>query len=441
MKRLRAFIFTSLLVTAICSTTVFAGTVINVTLNGDIVKFTDAVPYVDNTGRTMMPVAKMGELLGVEVGWDNSTQTVTLKEGNKLVSLQIGSNILNIDGMPTTMDTKAVSKNGRTYVPLSAIAKAFGTEVSWDGATSTISLKVNSSSMFDWISGKGDYTTEDYSIINQNARNLYALDGDDFYFVDYKAKEFKRLNVVTEEEEVLLENCNYTQEMYITDEYIFFNYYDDFSRMNKDGTGLTKFPYTQEGLQVYGDKIYYYTHPELKLYVTDFEFTSPKEVKQGFVCSDFKIYDDKVITIFSDRVKILDLNTLQEKTINLNNPHKGIGIKGAIDITEDNLLISTIGNEIFNVNINDGTVSNLHTDYLRSSGQHKSIAIDNKFYYIAKEGAEGVIEYDVETQEGKLLLGGKFSYLTYIEGHLIIKGTNNTNVSIIDLSTGKVVSE
>ncbi len=141
MKRLKGFIFTSLLVTVLSSTMVFAGTDINVTLNGNAVQFTDAVPYVDNSGRTMMPVAKMGELLGVQVGWDNTTQTVSLKDGTKVVSLKIGSNILNIDGTPTTMDTKAVIKDGRTYVPLSAIAKAFGVTAGWDKATSTVSLK------------------------------------------------------------------------------------------------------------------------------------------------------------------------------------------------------------------------------------------------------------------------------------------------------------
>ncbi len=146
MKKLKEIILTSLIVTAMTTST-YAGTnKINVTVDGQAVTFTDATPYVDANGRTMMPVAKIGELLNVSVDWNGSSQTVTLKGDGKEVLLKINDDNITVDGVTTKMDTKAVIKDGRTYVPLSAIAKAFGVTAGWDKATSTVSLKSSTDS-------------------------------------------------------------------------------------------------------------------------------------------------------------------------------------------------------------------------------------------------------------------------------------------------------
>ncbi len=141
MIKLRALILTSLLVTTMASTT-YAGTEnIKVTIDGQAVEFTDATPYVDNNGRTMMPVAKIGALLNVQVGWYADIETVILKGNGKEVKLKLNDDSITINDVTSKMDTKAVTKNGRTYVPVSAIAKAFGVTTSWDKATNTVKLQ------------------------------------------------------------------------------------------------------------------------------------------------------------------------------------------------------------------------------------------------------------------------------------------------------------
>ncbi len=47
-----------------------------------------------------------------------------------------------VNGETINMDTQVVIKNGRTYVPISAIAKAFNTGYSWDNSTSTVDIEV-----------------------------------------------------------------------------------------------------------------------------------------------------------------------------------------------------------------------------------------------------------------------------------------------------------
>ncbi len=137
--------FISLMLTSVVAlnttTMIFAETKdINITIDNEVVEFTDAKPYVDSNGRTMVPVSKIGELLGVKVGWNGDTQTVTLKDGDNTVSLKINDDNITINGATTKMDTKAVIKNGRTYVPVSAIDKAFGVNTGWDKSTNTVSL-------------------------------------------------------------------------------------------------------------------------------------------------------------------------------------------------------------------------------------------------------------------------------------------------------------
>ncbi len=141
MKKFRKVLLASLLATTLSSTAVFAATGINLTVNDEMVQFTDSAPYVDSNGRIMIPVAKVGEIFGVQVVWDVATQTVTIKGKGKDVALKLGSDVITINGEKSTMDSKPVSKNGRTYVPVSAIAKALGVSASWDGKTSTVSLK------------------------------------------------------------------------------------------------------------------------------------------------------------------------------------------------------------------------------------------------------------------------------------------------------------
>ncbi len=45
-----------------------------------------------------------------------------------------------VNGQANLLDIAPVIKDGRTYLPVSAVAKAFGYNVSWDQATQTVSL-------------------------------------------------------------------------------------------------------------------------------------------------------------------------------------------------------------------------------------------------------------------------------------------------------------
>lgn len=97
------------------------------------------LPYLSDTGRTMMPIRICLDAIGCEVDWDNDTQTVTTKKGDIQVKIPVGSNELYINGKSIVTDTAAVLDKGRTYLPLRTIFEAYGYTVDWDSKTKLVS--------------------------------------------------------------------------------------------------------------------------------------------------------------------------------------------------------------------------------------------------------------------------------------------------------------
>lgn len=116
-------------------TFVSANSNIRIWMNGDMVK-SDVAPYIYEE-RTMVPLRVISENLGKEVTWDGGKKSVNIKDekGNEF-SLIIGGKFMvdisaNVD-RKIELDAPALIKDDRTFVPLRAIAEAFGENVDWD---------------------------------------------------------------------------------------------------------------------------------------------------------------------------------------------------------------------------------------------------------------------------------------------------------------------
>ena len=114
----------------------------NVTVKGETVAWTDAIPFIDENNRTMVPLRAVATALGLTVGWDGTAREASFTDGVKTLYFPIGSSEARTgDGGTVSMDTAAVIQGGRTFAPIRYLAEFFGFTVDWDSATRTVIIK------------------------------------------------------------------------------------------------------------------------------------------------------------------------------------------------------------------------------------------------------------------------------------------------------------
>lgn len=82
-------------------------------------------------GRTLVPVRFISQAFGASVDWNEGEESVKIY-GDKTIEIKLGSAIMLVDGKEYTLDTPAQIIDGRTYVPVRAIAEALGKKVTYD---------------------------------------------------------------------------------------------------------------------------------------------------------------------------------------------------------------------------------------------------------------------------------------------------------------------
>ena len=112
---------------------------VGVNVGGADLQWTDAAPFIDVNGRTMVPLRAVGDALGLGVRWDAEAREATFTDGERTLIFPIGSPVARAgDGAAIPMDTAAVIVGGRTYAPVRCLAEYFGRTVAWDGETRTV---------------------------------------------------------------------------------------------------------------------------------------------------------------------------------------------------------------------------------------------------------------------------------------------------------------
>jgi hypothetical protein len=93
------------------------------------------VPFIDKNNRTLLPVRKLVESMGAKVNYttdkDGKVASVSAELNGVNVIFNIGSKRYSVNGKNQTMDTVALIKDGRTYIPARPALEAFGYEVSY----------------------------------------------------------------------------------------------------------------------------------------------------------------------------------------------------------------------------------------------------------------------------------------------------------------------
>ena len=97
----------------------------------------DVSPYIEND-RTMVPIRMVTEKMGYDVLWNPTVRVVTIYSAKKRVLLTIDNNIARVGDDTVRMDTPAVIRQNRTFVPIRFVSETFGYDVDWDGSTRSV---------------------------------------------------------------------------------------------------------------------------------------------------------------------------------------------------------------------------------------------------------------------------------------------------------------
>ena len=109
------------------------GETITIKVDEKTVDFPDAKPFVDDNGRTQVPVRAVSEMLDCKVDWVQETHTAVIeKENGELITLTLGSSVMTIGENQVKMDTTVLLKEERTYIPVRFVAEALGLTVEWE---------------------------------------------------------------------------------------------------------------------------------------------------------------------------------------------------------------------------------------------------------------------------------------------------------------------
>lgn len=112
---------------------------IRVFLKGSELMF-DSQPVIQDDV-TLVPLRTIFEALGMEVNWDEETQTVTATKDDVTIVLTIGNTLAYQNGQQITLLTAPiVSAENRTLVPVRFIAESLGLNVNWQEEFQTITI-------------------------------------------------------------------------------------------------------------------------------------------------------------------------------------------------------------------------------------------------------------------------------------------------------------
>ncbi|GAE86867.1 MULTISPECIES: copper amine oxidase N-terminal domain-containing protein [Acetivibrio] len=105
-------------------------------------QFPDAKPYINEVGRTMVPIRAIAESFGAKVEWDDILRRVIITHDDIEIRFYLNDDkdFIHITDLEeyqyksVPIGSKPVIRNNRTFVPYRAITEAFGYNVYWDAS-------------------------------------------------------------------------------------------------------------------------------------------------------------------------------------------------------------------------------------------------------------------------------------------------------------------
>jgi hypothetical protein len=115
---------------------------IKISINDELIEFnnTSGYPFADSNSRILVPFRVTLEKFGATVSWNQDTKTAIAEKDGIKVEIPLGAKYILKNGERIENDTEAVSKDGKTYLPIRKVMEAFGATVGWNSFNSTVTI-------------------------------------------------------------------------------------------------------------------------------------------------------------------------------------------------------------------------------------------------------------------------------------------------------------
>lgn len=134
-KRLGALVLTAALMTGLLGSVRAVEKGVDIYINGDLLNIPPSFgePFYDSNKRLQSPMRYIIESCGYDVVWNSAQQTATIPTKDGDVVITLGSSTMTTPRGNVAMDTNAMAKDNRTYIPLRFALEALGFKVVWSG--------------------------------------------------------------------------------------------------------------------------------------------------------------------------------------------------------------------------------------------------------------------------------------------------------------------
>ena len=98
-------------------------------------------PSYEENGATLVPLRVISEAFGAQVDWDGATESVSIRLDDDTILLTIDDKNCYVNNDKKTLITAPALKNSTTMVPLRFISETLGADVHYDGQTNSVLVR------------------------------------------------------------------------------------------------------------------------------------------------------------------------------------------------------------------------------------------------------------------------------------------------------------
>ncbi len=103
----------------------------NARVNGKLVKIPYVKPFINDEGRTMVPLRFIAEAFNCDVAYDHETRGITITDADTEIKMTLDVASYTVNGTAMEMDTVPVIQNDTTLVPVRMIAESLNKKVGY----------------------------------------------------------------------------------------------------------------------------------------------------------------------------------------------------------------------------------------------------------------------------------------------------------------------